>query len=77
MCVALGNIGDPVAVPSLLQSLQSADTLVRQHAAWALGCIGGAEAAQALEQAAGRERDPDVREEIELAAEEATEVARA
>ncbi len=77
VCVALGNIGDPVAVPSLLQSLQSADTLVRQHAAWALGRIGGAEAAQALEQAAGRERDPDVREEIELAIEEAAAVARA
>ena len=66
VCVALGNIGDPVAVPALARSLRSADGLVRLHAAWALGRIGTAEAADALRGALDSERDPSVVEEIEL-----------
>ena len=69
VCVALGNIGDPVAVPALLRSLKAAEPLVRQHAAWALGQIGGGDAAKGLEQAAHHERDQEIREEIELAME--------
>ena len=41
VCVALGNIGDRSAVPSLARSLTRAEPLVRSHAAWALGRIGG------------------------------------
>ncbi|MGH7395249.1 MAG: HEAT repeat domain-containing protein, partial [Candidatus Methylomirabilales bacterium] len=41
--------------------------LVRGHAAWALGQIGGPEAAAALEAAASRESDPAVQEEIRAA----------
>ena len=37
VCVALGNIGDPVAVPALADALSSDSLLVRSHAAWALG----------------------------------------
>ena len=39
---ALGQIGDPVAVPGLCAALQDDDVLVRYHSAWALGDIGDA-----------------------------------
>lgn len=68
ICVALGNLGDPRAVPVLEQVLMhEAETLVRAHAAWGLGRIGDARARQALEQAAEKESDPLVREEIHSA----------
>jgi epoxyqueuosine reductase len=41
--------------------------MVRGHAAWALGRIGGPDAAQALAQAASLEADPEVLEEIAAA----------
>lgn len=65
--VALGNIGDPGAVPALVRALGSEPELVRGHAAWALGRIGGEEAERAL--SARQEIEPDdwVREEITLA----------
>ncbi|MBM3947723.1 MAG: tRNA epoxyqueuosine(34) reductase QueG [SAR202 cluster bacterium] len=67
VCVTLGNIGDPVAVPALVKALrQNPDALVRQHAAWALGRIGGMEAAQALREALEREQDAAVLEEVKL-----------
>ena len=64
MCVALGNIGDPVAVPALAAALESDSPLVRSHAAWALGQIGGDEARTTLKQALESEGDPEVRGEI-------------
>ena len=65
VCVALGNIGDPVAVPALAKALcGSPDALVRQHAAWALGRIGGTGAMQTLHEAEQREKDGDVLKEI-------------
>ena len=67
VCVALGNIGDPVAVPALARALDEGDTLVRAHAAWALGMIGGEEAGTALRRALETEEDCDTREEIEFA----------
>ena len=66
VCVALGNIGDTAAVPALVRSLRSPDTIVREHAAWALGRIGGATAARALTSALNAEEDGTVRREIEL-----------
>lgn len=36
VAVALGNSGDPAAVPALEKALQDDEPLVRQHAAWAL-----------------------------------------
>ena len=65
-CVALGNIGDEAAVPALARSLVAPDAIVREHAAWALGRIGGAEAERALASALTEEEDPTVRREIEL-----------
>ena len=63
-CVALGNLADPVAVPALSRSLCKGETLVRGHAAWALGRIGGSEASAALEQASLVEADTWVLREI-------------
>ena len=47
-CVALGNSRDNSAVSSLVKILQHETPLVRAHAAWALGEIGGAQALSAL-----------------------------
>ncbi|WP_112431795.1 tRNA epoxyqueuosine(34) reductase QueG [Thermogemmatispora tikiterensis] len=64
VCVALGNLGDRRAVPALIQALWDAEALVRGHAAWALGCIGGEEARRALTERLEQEEDPEVRQEI-------------
>ena len=70
ICVALGNIGDPVAVPALAKTLSHESSLVRQHAAWALGRIGGNEALDALHAALTDETDPEVITEIRLTLED-------
>ena len=67
VCVALGNSGDPAAVPALVRVLGDDPALVRGHAAWALGCLGGTEAVAALTTRVAVESDPWVREEITLA----------
>ena len=67
VCVALGNIGDPAAVPALVRALAHPEALVRGHAAWALGRIGGADARHAMREALAREQDDDIREELEAA----------
>jgi epoxyqueuosine reductase len=65
-CVAAGNLGLQRAVPALVRCLREDESpLVRGHAAWALGQIGGAE--EALREAAEGELDPTCLEEIELA----------
>jgi epoxyqueuosine reductase len=64
VCVALGNIGDPQAVPALIGALHDHETLVRGHAAWALGRIGSEEAMNALRRALQTEEDGEVRKEI-------------
>ena len=66
VCVALGNIGDRAAVPALISALRSLDAVVREHAAWALGRLGGREAAAALQAAVEWEEDDTVRDEIEV-----------
>ncbi len=66
-CVALGNLCDATAVPALGRALRRGQPLVRSHAAWALGRIGGPEAAALLSEAALTEIEPDVVEEIEAA----------
>ena len=65
-CVVAGNLKLERAVPALTQCMrEDPSPLVRGHAAWALGEIGGAEAA--LREAADGETDPLCLEEIELA----------
>ena len=66
-CVALGNVRDARAAPALGNALLEGSPMVRAHAAWALGRIGGRAAGQFLEEAALKEDDPTVREEIEAA----------
>jgi epoxyqueuosine reductase len=64
--IALGNSGNPAAVPILARTLENeSEALVRAHAAWALGRFGEVEARQALEAARMKEPDPLVRTEIE------------
>jgi epoxyqueuosine reductase len=65
--VALGNAGNEDSVPALARSLQDNEALVRGHSAWALGQIGGEQAAKALENSLGQEEDAWVREEIAAA----------
>ncbi|TAK30061.1 MAG: tRNA epoxyqueuosine(34) reductase QueG [Chloroflexota bacterium] len=65
--VALGNLGDRAAVPVLREVLDDPDPVVRSHAAWALGQLGGASARMALETAARTEPEPEVAREIVLA----------
>ncbi len=66
-CVVLGNLGEVSAVPALARALREEAPLVRGHAAWALGRIGGGPAEAALVEALGRESDPQVVEEIQAA----------
>ncbi len=64
VAIALGNSGDPAAVPALEKALVHEEPLVRAHAAWALGRLGAREALRARRPI---ETDPEVRAEIEAA----------
>lgn len=85
VCVALGNSGDPAAVPPLIRVLEQHDhPLVRGHAAWALGRLAASpavppaikqQAMAALERCLGLEQDASVREEIALALRDCRPVA--
>jgi epoxyqueuosine reductase len=67
-CVAAGNLTLYEAVPALVRCLREDQSpLVRGHAAWALGEIGGEEAGAALEEALEEETDGECREEIQHA----------
>jgi epoxyqueuosine reductase len=75
--VAMGNRRNPRYVPALAAALATGEPLVRAHAAWALGRIGGAAARAALEAAKAIEPDAEVRAEILTALETpAADVAR-
>src|ERR1700737_1091757 len=63
VCIALGNIADRTSVPALATALEAVEPLVRGHAAWALGRLGGAAARTHLEEALRRESDAWVRDE--------------
>ncbi len=67
VCIALGNIADRASVPALATALDDVEALVRGHAAWALGRLGGAAARARLERALSRETDAWVRDECALA----------
>jgi epoxyqueuosine reductase len=68
VCVALGNAGDPAAIPALAEVLwdQARHPLVREHAAWALGRFEDQAARRALDRAWAR-ADEALREELRLA----------
>jgi epoxyqueuosine reductase len=80
VAVALGNWGNPSAIPALAQALHDVEPLIRGHAAWAMGRIAALDAAHrtnrdaadrarrdavaALEQALATETDEWVRKEL-------------
>jgi epoxyqueuosine reductase len=67
VAVALGNLADARAIPTLCRAIRDDSPLVRGHVAWALGQIGGAQARRALLQAKIVEGDSWVCEEIDAA----------
>jgi epoxyqueuosine reductase len=72
VAVALGNHADEKSVPALRHALLTeSEPLVRGHAAWALGAIGGDTAMATLQDALKFEQDEWVLEEIHSALSEA------
>jgi len=68
VAVALGNSGDPAAVPVLSDALlRHPEPLVRAHVAWALGEIGGECSWDTLKKANEVEINSAVLEEVQMA----------
>src|SRR5262245_22631291 len=67
VAVALGNLRDPSALLALEGALHEAEPLLRGHAAWALGRLGGSKARRILHTALRNEQDGGVQEEMTLA----------
>jgi len=68
VAVALGNARDPRAIPALSDALlRHSEPLVRAHAAWALGEIGGERAERCLSEATQKETNDSVLEDIKAA----------
>jgi epoxyqueuosine reductase len=63
--VAIGNWRSRAAVPALKQALIDDEPLIRGHAAWALGQVGGKNAKQALDTRLKSEDDTEVISEIQ------------
>ncbi|MDM5328470.1 tRNA epoxyqueuosine(34) reductase QueG [Neobacillus sp. CF12] len=64
--IALAHFKDESAVPDLLGVLENeTSSVLKETAAWALGKIGSPEAVEALERAALKEDDLNVKSEIE------------
>jgi len=64
VAVALGNLKDSAALPVLAAALQDNEPLIRGHAAWALGKIGGENVQKLLTETFPGEENPQVKEEI-------------
>jgi epoxyqueuosine reductase len=62
--VLLGNIGGDEDVRALVIALADAESVVRRHAAWALGVIGSQEAVTALRARESVESDSTVLDEV-------------
>jgi epoxyqueuosine reductase len=67
VCIALGNLGDTDSVPYLSLALSHHASLVSEHAAWALGQIGGDASKESLTNALESECRTTVIKEIEMA----------
>ena len=66
VCVALGNSQNPKAIPALTKMLYTETELIKIHAAWALGQIGGKSTRKTLQNAYEKEISKDVQKEISL-----------
>ena len=67
VAVVLGNTGNPDAIPALMRALADSEPLVRGHAAWALGRLGGAPARAAIDAARAHETDAYAAAEMDAA----------
>ena len=67
VAVALGNSGSEEGIPALQLALRDEEPMVRAHAAWALGQVGGRKARRTLDRARNTEVDEGVRAEIDRA----------
>jgi epoxyqueuosine reductase len=65
--IAAGNSGDLSYLPLLAEALHHPHPPIRAHSAWAVGKLGGKNAAEMLENAKDKEQDPIVLEEMNLA----------
>ena len=74
--VAIGNWGEPRAVPALKDALADHEPLVRSHAAWALGKIGGDTVKQILQTRLAAETEQEVITEIQDALLETKQASR-
>ena len=74
--VAIGNWGDRRAIPALKDALTDDEPLVRSHAAWALGRIGGDTAKRILQMRLTVETEQEVIIEIQDALLEAKQSSR-
>ena len=63
--VAIGNWGEQRAIPALKKALTDDEPLVRSHAAWALGQIGGTAAEHTLQAQLTVETEQEVITEIQ------------
>ena len=81
VCVAMGNwLGGAEhrpekAVAILGRALSDPEPLIRGHASWALGRVGGAATSEMLNSAASSEEDAWVKEEVEAARSEVNEIS--
>jgi len=66
-CVVLGNRADDAALPALTTALEDEDPVIRGHAAWAMGVIGGTAVIVELMRALEGERATEVQAEITAA----------
>ena len=74
--VAIGNWGAPRAIPALKDALADDEPLIRSHAAWALGKIGGDTAKQMLRTRLTIETEQEVITEIQNAISETEQSSR-
>ena len=66
VCIALGNSQNIKAIPKLKKVLKEETYIIKIHAAWALGQIGGTTAYKTLQNAYMKEKNEEVKQEISL-----------
>lgn len=75
VAVVLGNLKDSAALPALAIALEDPEPLIRSHAAWALGEIGGKETLLLLSNRAKTEVNLQVQLEIQGAVKKLSRIA--
>ncbi len=75
VAVVLGNLKDSAALPALAVALEDPEPLIRSHAAWALGEIGGKETLLLLNNRAKTEVNLQVQLEIQGAVKKLSKIA--